>query len=131
MTAGYSRERFLVHQKAFDDLSGNAEQTVQQTMKQAQGAMDSYFDLLQKSMANTPWGQTDLITKWKNYTEKNMAATSACIHKMSRANDFQDIVKIQTEFMQAQMASFAEQMTDLSQAFTQTVAGALKPPSVS
>ena len=89
----------MVNEKAFDDFSKSGEQAVQQTMKQAQSAMDNYFDWLQTTMSATPWGKTDLIEKWKKYTEKNMAATSDCSQQMSRAKDLQDVIQIQTEFM--------------------------------
>ena len=85
-------------------LSEATEKTVEQNMEKARGAMDNYFSFLQNI-----WGSNDLTEKMKTYTTRNMSASADCVHKLSRAKDFQEVLRIQTEFMQRQMNSFAEQ----------------------
>jgi hypothetical protein len=121
----------MADQKPFQDLSTKAEQAAEKTLQQAQGAMETYFRWLQTTMSATPWGKTDLVEKWKAYTEKNIAATLDCVHKLSLAKDLQDVVRIQTEFMQSQMSSFAEQAKDLTETFTKAASGVIKVPPVS
>jgi hypothetical protein len=105
-----------------------AKQAIDQTVKQAQGAMDNYFDLLQQTMSATPWAKTDFVEKLKSFTEQNIAAAQHHVQKLSQARDFQDIIKIQTEYMQSQLSLFADQAKQLGEAYMKTAAGAFKPP---
>ena len=56
------------------NLNVEAKQVIEQTVKQAEGAMDNYFNLLQQTMSATPWGKTDFGEKLKSFTEQNVAA---------------------------------------------------------
>jgi hypothetical protein len=79
-------------------------------------------------MSATPWGKTDFGEKLKSFTEQNIAAVHHHIQKLSQARDFQDIIKIQTEYMQTQLSLFADQAKQLGEAYMKTAAGAFKPP---
>ena len=94
-------------------LSEATEKTVEQNMDKARGAMDNYFSFLQNI-----WGSNDLTEKMKTYTERNISAYTECVGKLSHARDFQDAVRIQTEFMQTQLSSFAEQARSPGEAYT-------------
>ena len=41
------------------NLNVEAKQAIERTVKQTEGAMDNYFNLLQQTMSATPWGKTD------------------------------------------------------------------------
>ena len=41
----------------------------------------------------------------KSYAGKNIAAAQEYVNKLSQAKDFQDVSRIQTEFMQAQFSA--------------------------
>ena len=110
----------------FEDLSKTAAQAVEQNMQRASGAMDNYFSFLQNI-----WGSNDLTEKMKTYTARNISASTDCMHKLSQAKDFQEVFRIQTEFMQAQMNSFAEQARSLGEAYTKAATDATKPFSMS
>ncbi len=77
----------------------------EQMAKQTQ----DYFGWLQKSMATLPWSNTNLNRILLSNATQNITATFAVIQKLSQAKNFEDVVKIQTEFMQTQMNSFNEQ----------------------
>ena len=98
--------------QSFEDFSETAAQAVEQNMEKARGAMDNYFSFLQNI-----WGSNDLTEKMKTYTERNISAYTECVGKLSHARDFQDAVRIQTEFMQTQLSSFAEQARSLGEAY--------------
>jgi hypothetical protein len=106
----------------FEAFSETAEKAVEQGMERARSAMDSYLGFLQ-----TIWGSTDLIEKMKTYTARNISASTNCMHKLSQAKDFQEAFRIQTEFMQTQMNSFAEQARSLGEAYTKVATDATKP----
>ena len=106
----------------FEYLSKTAAQAVEQNMQRASGAMDNYFSFLQSI-----WGSNDLTEKMKTYTEKNISAYTECVGKLSHAKNFQEDIQIQTEFMQTQLSSCAEQAKSLGEAYTKAATDATKP----
>lgn len=99
-----------------------------QAAEQAYGAMDSYFDYLKRSISSTPSGGTEFGEKLKAYAERNITATHEFMRHLSHARDFQDMVRIQTKFMQDQFKEFGEQTKGLGGAYTKAAAGAVKAP---
>jgi hypothetical protein len=106
----------------FEDLSETAAQAVEQNMEKARGAMDNYFSFLQNI-----WGSNDLTEKMKTYTEKNISAYAECVGKLGQAKNFQEVFRIQTEFMQTQLNSFAQQARSLGEAYNKAAMDATKP----
>jgi phasin len=128
MTATCNEDTAMANdQKPMEDFNVIAKRT----MEQAQGAAGNYLAWLQKSMSSSPWGDTELPKKLMGYAEKNIAATFAFVQKLGQARDFQDIVRIQSEFMQAQLQSFGEQAKDIGEASTKAVAEVMKTKSPS
>ena len=121
--------------KPFDGMS----EIVSQTIEQTRTAMEHYFGALQKGMSAAPWLKTDLTpatdltNKVKTYIEQNIAAASEYIKNLTEAKTLEDVVKHQTEFLQAQFKSFAEQARDLGETATKTATNAINsvinPPS--
>ena len=99
-----------------------------QATEQAYGAMDSYFDYLKRSISSTPSGGTEFGERLKAYAERNITATHEFMRQLSQARDFQDMVRIQTKFMQDQFKEFGEQTKGLGEANTKAAAGAVKAP---
>ena len=56
-----------------------------------------------------PWSNTNLDRILLSYATKNVTATFAFVRNLSQAKNFQDVVKIQNEFMNAQLNSFNDQ----------------------
>ena len=110
------------------NLNVEGKQAIERTVKRTEGAMDSYLNLFQQTMSAAPWGKTDFGEKLQSFTEQNIAAVHHHIQKLSQARDFQDFIKIQTEYMQTQLSSFADQAKQLGEAYMKTAAGAFKPP---
>jgi len=109
------------------DLTSETKQAVDRTKQQIVGAVDQYFNFLLQTISSYPSGGTDLGEKLKSYAEKNIAATQQFIHRLSQAKDFPDIIRMQTEFMQAQMDAFSGQTKSFGDEFSKAV-GAVKPP---
>jgi hypothetical protein len=114
--------------KPLEDLNAKAKQAVEQTMEQTRGAVDSYFDYLKKTVSSTPSGGSEFSEKLKTHAEKNITAAHEFIKQLSQAKDFQDLVRIQTEFMQDQLKEFAEQTKSLGEAYTKAAADAVNKP---
>jgi hypothetical protein len=86
------------------------------------------------------WHQAAAISQWTQYmcTERylnsvllrnaaqDVTATFGFVQKLSQAKNFEQVVKIQTEFMEAQMNSFNEQAKILSEIYTKAAQDAMK-----
>jgi hypothetical protein len=108
-------------QKPTEQLSGIAGQA----MEQARGAADVYFEYLKKAIADTPSGGNEFAEKLKGYAEKNITMTQNYLQQLSQARKFQDVVRIQSDFMQSLMKAAGEQTSSLAEAYTKTAADAI------
>jgi hypothetical protein len=112
----------------FEALTATAEQTAEQITKQTRGAMENYFGWLQKTMSALPWSNTNLNRILLSHATKNVTATFAFVQKLSQAKSFQDVVKIQTEFMNAQLNSFNDQAKIIGEIYTKAATAVAKTP---
>jgi hypothetical protein len=78
-------------------------------------------------MSALPWSNTNLNRILLSATQ-NVTATFAFMHKLSQAKNFQEVVKIQTDFMATQMNSFKEQAKVLGEIYTKAAEDAVKAP---
>jgi hypothetical protein len=78
-----------------------------------------------------PKSNTNLNRILLSHATQNVTATFAFVQKLSQAKNFQDVVKIQTEFMETQMNSFNEQAKILGEIYTKAAAETMKAPSLS
>ena len=101
---------------------------ITQSVEQARGAMTNYFQFLQKSMSASPWGPADQTKTLRSYAERNVAAAFEYADKMIHAKDFQDLMRIQTEFVQKQLQALAEQTKELGETAAKTAANTFKGP---
>jgi hypothetical protein len=108
-----------------EDMSSIAAQTMEKTRE----AMDNYFNFVQKTISSFPWGGTELGEKLKSIAEQNIASSHEFVRRLSQAKDLQDAIQIQTEFIQAQMSSFADQVKDLGESYFKAATSAMKTPS--
>ena len=104
----------------FEDLRETATQSVEQNVERARGAMDNYLRFLQNV-----WSP-DLAEKMTAYTAQNISASTDCMQKLSQAKDFQEVFRIQTEFMQRQMNTFTEQARSLGEAYNKAATDTTK-----
>jgi hypothetical protein len=117
---------------SFNPMSGNqmanknVDKFVEQSMNQTQGAMEQYFGFVQKAFSSLPLGSPVLLEKMKSYTEENIATSREFVKQLSRAKDLQDIVRIQSQYMQDQFHAFTEQTKSLTETFTKAAAGSMK-----
>ena len=114
--------------KPLEDWNANAQRALEQTMEHTRGVLGQYFNFLKQTLSSYPSGGSELGEELKSYAEKNIAAAQEYVNKLSRAQDLQDVVRIQTEFMQMQFNAFGEQTKSLGEAFTKAATGAVKVP---
>ena len=114
--------------KPMEEWNANAQRTLEQTMEHTRGVLGQYFKFLEQTLSSYPSGGTEFGEKLKSYAEKNIATAHEYVNKLSQAKDLQDIVRIQTEFMQVQLNAFGEQTKSLGEAFTKAATDAVKKP---
>ena len=105
------------------DMQATAEETIE-----ARGIMDSYFDFLHKAIASIPTGGTQFGEKLKSYSERNIVTARDYMRKLSQPKDFEEVLRIQVDFAQAQFNAFSGQARDLTEAYTKTTPDALNAP---
>ena len=102
------------------------ESTTEATLEKAHEATENYLSWVQRTMAGSPWGNTDFSKKLVEYTTQNVNASFEFVQRLSQAKNFQDVVRLQTEFVEAQLGSFNEQAKNLSETYTKAMAGITK-----
>jgi hypothetical protein len=110
------------------DWNITLDQLLEQIREEVRRSMDKYFDSLQKTISSYPLGGTELGDKVKDTAQKNITIARDYAHKLSRAKDLLEIVPIQTEFMQSQLASFGEQIKSLGETYTKVATDVLNTP---
>lgn len=100
----------------------------QQAMEQARGVVDTYFEFLKKTVSSSPSGGTEFGEKLKRYSEQNIAATHEFMKQLTQAKEFEEMVRIQSEFMQTLLKAFGEQAKSLGEAYTKTATATAKTP---
>jgi hypothetical protein len=114
--------------KPLEALTTTEEQAAEQITKQTQGAMENYFGWLQKTMSALPWSNTNLDRILLSYATQNVTATFAFVQNLSQAKNFHDVVKIQTEFMNAQLNSFNDQAKIIGEIYTKAATAVARTP---
>ena len=91
-------------------------------------AMETYFSWLQNAMSAFPWSNTNLNRILLSNAAQNVTATFAFMHKLSQAKNLEEVVKIQTEFMNAQLSSLNDQAKVIGEIYTRAATAAAKTP---
>jgi hypothetical protein len=102
--------------------------TADEITKQTLEAVENYFGWLQRIMSTYPfpWSNTNLNRTLLSNATQNVIAAFVFAHKLSQAKNFQEVVKIQTAFMETQIKSFNEQARVLSEIYTKAAEDAMK-----
>ena len=109
-------------QKSAGEVKGVAEMTADQV----RSAVDTYFEYLKRTVAAAPSGGTAFGDTLKGYAEKNISMTHEFVRRLSHAKDLQEMLSIQTEYMQALANAFGEQTKALTDSYAKTTSDALK-----
>ncbi len=107
--------------RPFEEMTAIAKQAKEQAL----AVTDDYFNFLRKIISSYPSGATEFGKDLKGYAEKNIIAVQEFVHKLSEAKDFQEIFRLQTEFMQAQFAALSEETKSLGEAYSKSAASAV------
>jgi hypothetical protein len=79
-------------------------------------------------MSAFPWSNTNLNRILLSNATQSVTATFAFVQRLSQARTFEEVVKIQTEFMEMQMKSINEQARVLTEVYAKAAEDAMKSP---
>lgn len=94
------------------EMRAFAEKSVGEARKAFEGYMDAATKALggmEKSAESIQSNSRDLGRKAMGFAEENVAASLDFIQKLVSARDVQEVVRLQTEFAQAQIKNLADQ----------------------
>jgi phasin len=74
-------------------------------------------------------GAKDISTKAMSYAEKNVQASLDYAQALLHAKDLPEIMRLHSEYIQAQMRSLAEQASEMGQIVSRAAMDAAKPKS--
>lgn len=116
------------------EIPPQVREMAEKSVDQAKKAFDSFVQQAQKTVSTIEGqasaiqsGAKDLNAKAISYAETNVAASFEFAQKLVRAKDLNEVVKLQTEYVQSQMKAFADQAKDLGAVATKAVADVAKP----
>jgi len=101
----------MADQEPFEDLDPSQKDTVEQTLVQSHDEFENFVS-----------------AKLKSYAEQNIAEALEFVRRLNEAKTFQDVIQIQTEFMQAQLQSFGEQAKQFSEIYMKAGSRVLDMP---
>ena len=92
----------------------------ERSVEQAKQAFEGFLAAVQQAAAHMQ-GQTaaaqagaaDMQRKAMAFAQQNIAASFEFAQKLARARDVQEVMRLQTEFVQAQMRTLADQAQEL------------------
>ena len=113
-------------EKSMEQVPTDVRKMTEQSTEQVRTAINSYLQFFQRAVPANVMGGNELSNKVLNYAERNVHNAFAFAHKFVQVKDVQDLVKLQTEFIQSQMQAMTEQVKDLSETATKAVMDALK-----
>ena len=116
------------------EIPGDMRQLAEQSVAQAKVAFDGFITAAQKAV-NTLEGQAavaqagakDVSQKVMGFAEQNVSSSFDFAQKLVRAKDVQEMVRLQTEFIKAQMTTMSEQAKALGETATKAAMDAAKP----
>lgn len=120
------RDRFEVPK----DLRSMAEASVEQARKTFERFLESAqatAGTLEERGATVRAGAKDIGSKAIAYAEKNVQASLDYAQSLLHAKDLSEVMRLHSEFVQAQMRSLAEQASEMGQIVSRAAMEAAKP----
>jgi phasin family protein len=101
----------------------------EQSMEQVKTAISAYVDFWKRNVPENFVGGSALSDKILAYAEMNVASAFDFAGRLAQVRDVQELVKLQADFIQAQMQAMTEQAKNLSETTTKAMTDSLKAPT--
>jgi phasin len=120
------RERFEIPK----DMRSMAEASVEQARKTFERFLESAqatTGTLEERSATVRAGAKDIGAKAISYAEKNVQTSLDYAQSLLQAKDLTEVMRLHSEFVQAQMRNLAEQANEMGQIVSRAAMDAAKP----
>ncbi len=106
----------------------------EKSVEQAKQAFDGFVTAASRAV-NTLEGQTetarqgakDVTEKAMGFAQKNVAGSFEFMQRLVQAKDFQEVLRLQTDYVKTQMQVLAEQAKELGESTTRAAKDAATP----
>jgi phasin len=122
------RERFEIPKEMRSMAEASFDQARQTFEKFLSGAQATAGSIEERG-ASVRAGAKDISAKAISYAEKNVQASLDYAEKLLQAKDLTEVMRLHSEYVQAQMRSLAEQASEMGQIVSRAAMDAAKPKS--
>ena len=113
-------------EQSMEQVPTDVRKMTEQSMEQVRTAIDSYLQFFERAVPGNVMGGNELSNKILNYAERNVQHAFLFAQKLFQVRDVQELIRLQTEFIQSQMQAMTEQVKDLNETATKAVMDAVK-----
>ena len=113
------------------EIPADMRRLAETSVAQAKQAFDGFMSAAQQAVsrmesqtAAAQAGATDMSRKAMAFASQNMAASFAFAQTLAQARDVEDVMRLQADFLRAQMPTFTEQARELGAPFIQSASDA-------
>ena len=111
------------------EIPTDVRKMTEQSVEQVKTAISGYLQFLQRAVPGDVMGGSELSNKILGYAERNVASAFEFALRLVQVRDIQELTRLQTDFIQAQMQAMTEQVKDLSETVSKAMMGGLKAPT--
>jgi phasin len=116
------------------EMPAEMRQMAEQSVEQARKAFDGFIAAAQQAVSTLEGqaavaqaGARDVGKKAMTFAEQNVANSFEFAHKLVRAKDVQEILRLHSEFIRAQMEALSNQAKELGEAASRAAKDTGKP----
>lgn len=95
------------------EVPAQIKEVAEKTINQAERGFSAFIEAANKSVSMIPNPTTDMSLKALSLTEQNMKAAFDHARKLLQANDLQEAMRLQAEFLKGQYEAATEQLREM------------------
>jgi phasin len=95
------------------EVPAQIKEVAEKTIDQAERGFSAFIEAANKSVSMIPNPTTDMSLRALSLTEQNMKAAFDHAKKLLQANDLQEAMRLQAEFLKAQYEAAMEQLKEM------------------
>jgi phasin family protein len=111
------------------EIPTNMRNMTEQSVQLTRTAIKSYLQFFQQAVPGNVLGSSELSSKVLGYAERNIANAFDFAQRAVQVRDIQSLVKLQMEFIQAQMQGMTEQAKELTETVTRVATDSVRTPT--
>ncbi|MEH2495294.1 phasin [Bradyrhizobium sp. AZCC 1678] len=120
------RDRFEIPKEMRSIAEASVEQA-RKTFEKFVGAAQTAADSIEERNATVRASAKDVSSKAMAYAEKNVQGSLDHAQSLLKAKDLPEVMRLHSEYVQAQMRALAEQASEMSQTVGKAAMDAAKP----